>query len=101
MNPPVAVFVNQKFAHILDTETSAQRLIRWGLAAIATSVLLFWYAWKAGAGEVWWPILLGVNVLFTGLRLIQWGYGVKEELSYRRQQAALRLQQNATNKEGK
>jgi hypothetical protein len=101
VNPPVAVFVNQKFAHTLDTEARAHRLILWGLVAIAVSVPLFWYAWKSGASEVWWPILLGINVLFAGLRLLHWGSGLKEQIRYRQEQAALRLQQNAGKKDSK
>jgi hypothetical protein len=102
VNAPVVVFVNQKFAHTLDTEAGAQRLIRWGFIAIALSVPLFWYAWKkSAASEVWWwwPILLGINVLFAGLRLLHWGYGLKDEIRYQKEQAALRLQQNAAKKD--
>jgi|SRR5450631_2072901 len=89
-NPPVAVFVNPEFAHKLDTEASARRLVRWGFAALAISPPLFWYAWKNGASVVWWPILLGINAVAAGLRLIQWGHGLKEELRYRRKEATLR-----------
>jgi hypothetical protein len=94
-NPPVAVFVNPEFAHTLDTEASARRLGRWGFAAIAVSLPLFWYAEKNGAGEVWWPVLLGINAVVAGLRLIQWGHGLKEELRYQQKEATLRQQQNA------
>lgn len=101
VNPPVAVFVNQRFAHTLDNEAAAHRLIRLGFAVIAVSMLPFWYAWKFDGSDDWWPIVLGINVLFAGLRLIHWGYGLKEEISYRQKQAALRFQQNAATKEGK
>jgi hypothetical protein len=94
-NPPIAVFVNPEFAHTLDTEASARRLVRWGVVAIAVSLPLFWYAWKNGAGVVWWPIFVGINAVFAGLRLIQWGHGLKEELRYRQKEAALRLERNA------
>ena len=96
VNPPVAVLVNTEFAHKLDTEASARRLVRWGFVAIAISLPLFWYAWRNNAGVVWWPVFLGINSVFAGLRLIQWGHGLKEELIYRQKEAALRLQQNAT-----
>src|SRR6266851_378010 len=75
---------------------SARRLVRWGFVAIAISLPLFWYAWRNNAGVVWWPVFLGINSVFAGLRLIQWGHGLKEELIYRQKEAALRLQQNAT-----
>ena len=74
VNAPVAVIVSQEFGHALDTEAQAYRLIRWGLAAIGLSLPLFWYAWKSGASEVWWPILFGINLVFVGLRLLHWGY---------------------------
>jgi hypothetical protein len=96
VNPPVAVLVTPEFAHKLDTEASARRLVRWGFVAIAISLPLFWYAWRNNAGVVWWPVFLGINSVFAGLRLIQWGHGLKEELIYRQKEAALRLQQNAT-----
>jgi hypothetical protein len=93
------VVVNEEFAHTLDSEASARRLIRWGFVAIGVSLPLFWYAWKAGAAEVWWAVLLGINMVAAGLRLIQWGYGVKEELRYRRREAEIRLRQSAAREE--
>src|SRR5215469_142495 len=101
VNPPVTVFVNQKFAHTLDTESRAHHIVLWGLVAIAVSVALFSYAWKTGAREVWWPSLLGSNMLFAGLRLLHWGYGLKEQIRYGQKQAALRLQQNVGKKDRK
>ncbi len=98
-NAPVAVVVNEEFAHTLDSEASARRLIRWGFVAIGISLPLFWYAWKSGAAEVWWPVLLGINLVAAGLRLIQWGYGVKEELRYRQREAESRLRQSAAREE--
>ena len=95
VNAPVAVFVNPEFAHTLDTEAGARRLVRWGFVAMAISLPLFWYAWKNNAGIVWWPVFLGINSVFAGLRLIQWGHGLKEELRYRGKEAASRLQRNA------
>jgi hypothetical protein len=97
-NAPVAILVNPEFAHTLDTEASARRLVRWGFVAIVVSLPLFWYAWKNDAGVVWWPVFLGINAVFAGLRLIQWGHGLKEELRYRRKEAALRLQRNSVGK---
>lgn len=111
VNPPVAVFVNQKFAHTLDNEAAATRLIRWGLAAVAVSVVPILYAWRTGGSEDWGPIVLGIVVLFAGLRLVQWGYSLKEEIGHQQKQAAQRLEQsvatetvatqNLTNREGK
>ena len=99
VNAPVAVVVNEEFAHTLDSEASARRLIRWGFVAIGISLPLFWYAWKSGAAEVWWPVLLGINMVVAGLRLIQWGHGLKEELRYRQKEAEVRLRQSAAREE--
>ena len=100
-NAPVAVFVNEEFAHTLDTEARARRFVRWGLVSSAVSLPLFWYAWRSGAEVVWWPVLLGVNLFFAGLRLIQWGHGLKEELRYRQKQAEERMQQSGTARQDK
>jgi hypothetical protein len=40
-------------------------------------------------------VFLGINWVFAGLRLIQWGHGLKEELRYRQKEAELRLQRSA------
>ena len=93
-NPPIAVFVNDEFAHTLDSEAKGQRLVRWGFVAIAVSVPLFWYARRNDAGVVWWPVLAGINLVFAGLRLIQWGHGLKEEIRYRKKEAAMRRRGN-------
>jgi len=93
-NPPVAVFVNDEFAHTLDSEAKGQRLVRWGIVTIAVSVPLLWYAWRNDAGVVWWPVLVSINLVFAGLRLIQWGHGLKEEIRYRRKEAAARRRGN-------
>ncbi len=85
-HPPVSVLVNDEFAHTLDFEAKGQRLVRWGFVAIAVSVPLLWYGWKNDAGVVWWPVLASINLVFAGLRLIQWGHGLKE-LRYRRKRS--------------
>jgi hypothetical protein len=50
--------------------------------------------------------VLGIIVLFAGLRLVQWGYSLKEEIGHQQKQAAQRLEQsvatqNVTTREGK
>ena len=92
VNAPVAVFVNQEYEHKLDTEARAQRLVRWGVVLSVAAFAFFAYAWWAGASIVWWPVLVGINVLFAGLRLVHWGHGLKEELKYRRKEAERRRQ---------
>lgn len=91
INAPVAVFVNSAYEHMLDTEARARRLIVWGLVLSIAALPFFAYAFWAGASVVWWPILVGINLFFAGLRLVHWGHGAKEELKYQREQASRRL----------
>lgn len=90
VNAPVAVFVNQEYEHKIDTEARAQRLVWWGVVLSATALAFFAYAWWAGSSNVWWPVLVGINLFFAGLRLVHWGHGLKEELKFQRKQAEQR-----------
>ena len=92
LNAPVAVFVNPEYAHKIDTEARARRLVRWGVALSATALAFFAYAWWAGFSNVWWPVLVGINLFFAGLRMMHWGQGLKEELKFQRKQAERRRQ---------
>ena len=70
-------------------------MMRWALLAMAASLPLFWYTWKT-RGEGWIASLFGVQLILLGLRLLHWGYGMKEELRYRKAQSDLRKQQTTT-----
>jgi hypothetical protein len=94
-NPPVATFVNQRYEHRLDSEAKSVRMMRWALLPIAASLPLFWYTWKT-RGEAWIASIFGIQLVLFGLRLLHWGYGMKEELRYRKAQSDLRKQQTAT-----
>jgi hypothetical protein len=94
-NPPVASLVNAGREHKLDSPKKAQRMMRWGLICMAASLPLFWITW-ARRGEAWIAAFFGVQLAFFGLRLLQWGYGMKEELRNRASQSEQRAQQNAT-----
>ena len=96
VNAPVAVLVNPEYEHKIDTEARAERLVRWGVVLSATALAFFAYAWWAGFSKVWWPVLVGINLFFAGLRLVHWGHGLKEELKFQRKQAELRRQNVAT-----
>lgn len=89
-NAPVATFVNDQYEHKIDTEAGARRLIRWGAVSSIAAFPFFLYAWWAGAEVVWWPILVGINLVFAGLRLMHWGQSLKDELKYRSNEAARR-----------
>lgn len=83
----MSVFVNHEFAHTLDSEARGQRLVCDDLNFDAALLV----AWRNDAQVVWWPVLAGINLFFAGLRLIQWGHGLKEEMRYRQKGAARRL----------
>lgn len=93
-NPPVATFVNQHYEYRLESQTKAVRMMRWAVLAIAASFPLFWYTWRTH-GEGWMAAFFGVQLVLIGLRLLHWGYSMKEEIRNRKAQSELRKQQNA------
>jgi hypothetical protein len=96
-NPPVATFVSPRYEHKLESPAKASRMMRWAYLVIAASFPLFWYTWKT-RGEGWLASFFGMQLAFAGLRLLHWGYSMKEELRYRNTQSDLRRQQiNTTN----
>jgi len=91
VNAPVQIFVNERYEHKIDTEARARRrIIYWGAISLIAALPFFVYAWWAGAEVVWWPILVGINLVFAGLSLMHWGQGLKDELHYRKDEAARR-----------
>jgi hypothetical protein len=94
-NPPVVTFVNQRYEGKLDSLAQAGRVMRWAVFTFAASLPLFWYTWKT-RGEQWIAALFGVQSVLLGLRLLHWGYSMKEELRYRKAQSDLRKQQSAS-----
>ena len=89
VNPPVATFVNPAHQHKLDSPEKYARMMRWGVVAIIASLPFFWIAWARR--EAWLAIFFGIQVVVLGLRLLHWGYSMREELRYRKQQAELRM----------
>ena len=69
--------------------------MRWAILTMAASLPLFWYTWKTRS-EAWITSIFGGQLVLLGLRLLHWGYGMKEELRYRKAQSDLRKQQGAT-----
>ncbi|HYW36946.1 MAG: hypothetical protein ACLQDM_13400 [Bradyrhizobium sp.] len=99
-NPPVATFANRRHQHRLDSQAESRRLMRWGLVSIATSCPLFWFAWTR-RGEAWIAAFFGLQLVIAGLRVLHWGYSLKEELRYRKAQSDLRKQQTTAAKTGR
>lgn len=71
--PPVVTYVNK--AHL----KSPQKHARWGWVVLAASLPCFWIAWWYGGEGVIIPLIIGLNLVFAGLRLIYWGYGGSEK----------------------
>jgi len=94
-NPPVATFVSRRYEQRLESQAKAGRMMRWAFMLIAASFPLFWYTWKT-RGEGWIASFFGVQLIFIGLRLLHWGYSMKEEIRNRKAQSDLRKQQSAT-----
>jgi hypothetical protein len=86
-------FGNRRYQRRLDFFAQLRRLMRWGLAAIAASFPLFWFAW-ARRSEEWTAAFLGLQMVFAGLRFFIGGYNLGEELRYQKAQSNLREQQN-------
>lgn len=93
-NPPVATLANQRHRSKLDSSAEARRLMGWGVVAVAASLPLFWFAW-ARRGEAWIAVFFGMQLLFAGLRVLHWGYSVREGQRYEKAQSELRKQQIA------
>ena len=94
VNPPITTFVSPRYEDRLASQAKAARMMRWSVLLIAASLPLFWYTWKT-RGEGWMASLFGAQLVFAGLRLLHWGYSMKEELGSRKTQADLRKQQSA------
>jgi hypothetical protein len=91
-NPAVATIVNSRHRDRVDSQAESKKLMRWGAVALAASLPLFWFAWTR-RGEAWIAIFFGIQLIFAGLRLLHWGYSLKEELGYRQVQSNLRRRQ--------
>jgi hypothetical protein len=95
VNAPVASFVNRAHSHKLDSPEKFRRMILIGFVPIAVSLPLFWFTWSRGA-DTWLAAFFGVQLVLLGLRLLYWGYSMREEIENRRKQSELRAQRAAT-----
>ncbi|MBZ5509091.1 MAG: hypothetical protein LAO78_26835 [Acidobacteriia bacterium] len=66
--PPMLTYVNK-----IHLNAPAKRA-KWGWVLVAASLPFFWIAWIHHGTQVI-PMLIGVNLLFGGLRLVYWGKG--------------------------
>lgn len=66
--PPLLTYVNK--IHLKAGSTRA----KWGWALVAASLPFFWMVHHGGNTLVI-PMVVGVNLVFAGLRLVYWGKG--------------------------
>ena len=75
--PPMLTYVNK--AHL----KAPNRRAYWGWALIGGSMPLFWVEWH-WHGTLVVPMVVGINMILAGLRLIYWGKGGSEKLKAKR-----------------
>src|SRR5262249_48068404 len=69
--PPMLTYVNK--IHV----RASNRRAYWGWALIAASAPLFWIEWHWN-GTLVVPMIVGINMILAGLRLVYWGKGGSE-----------------------
>ncbi len=70
--PPLLTYVNK--THV----KSSKKRVYWGWVLVAGSVVCFWLEWYRGAAKGLF-LIIGLNMLFAGLRLVYWGAGAPEK----------------------
>jgi hypothetical protein len=70
--PPLLTYVNK-----IHLNASARRA-NWGWALVAASLPFFWMEWH-WHGTLVVPLIVGLNLVFAGLRLVYWGAGGREK----------------------
>jgi hypothetical protein len=76
--PPMLTYVNK-----IHLESPARRA-NWGWALVAASLPLFWIEWH-WHGTLIIPMVVGINLVFAGLRLVYWGKGGTEKRRSKRE----------------
>ena len=79
--PPMLTYVNK-----VHVNAPAKRA-NWGWALVAASLPFFWIEWHWGNTLVI-PMVVGINLVFAGLRLVYWGKGGPEKRRAIREQPA-------------
>jgi len=69
--PPMLTYVNK--IHL----NAPTRRANWGWTLVAASLPFFWIAWFYHGTQVI-PMVIGVNLVLAGLRLVYWGKGGME-----------------------
>ncbi|HET6934756.1 MAG TPA: hypothetical protein VFI72_07955 [Candidatus Angelobacter sp.] len=69
--PPLLTYVNR--AHV----RAPKKRVYWGWSLVAGSIISFWMEWYRGFAKGLY-LIIGLNMLFAGLRLMYWGSGNAE-----------------------
>ena len=75
--PPMLTYV-----HKIHLHAPAKRAY-WGWALVAASLPLFWIEWYWN-GTLVVPMVVGLNMVFAGLRVVYWGKGGTEKRKAKR-----------------
>lgn len=70
--PPMLTYVNK--IHL----NAGSKRAKWGWALVAASLPFFWNAWVHHGTHVI-PMIVGVNLVFGGLRMVYWSAGGTEK----------------------
>ena len=70
--PPMLTYVNK--IHL----TAPAKRVYWGWVLVVASLPLFWIEWH-WHGTLVVPMIIGINLIFAGLRLVYWGKGGTEK----------------------
>ena len=70
--PPLLTYVNKIHVNV------PARRVYWGWALVAASLPLFWIEWH-WHGTLVVPMVVGINLVFAGLRMVYWGKGGTEK----------------------
>jgi hypothetical protein len=70
--PPMLTYVNK--VHV----RAPARRVYWGWALVASSLPLFWIEWH-WHGTLVVPMVVGINLVIAGLRMVYWGKGGSEK----------------------
>jgi hypothetical protein len=65
------------YANTIHLNAGARRA-KWGWALVGASVPCFWVEWH-WHGTLIVPMVIGINLVFAGLRLVYWGLGGSEK----------------------
>jgi hypothetical protein len=94
---PLYTFAKERHKHLVGSKATARGLMLGGALAILLSLPLFWYDWLAEGARIW-PAVIGINLIFAGIRLLIWGRGEFERLQRQEQEQSLAESRSASSR---